>query len=128
MVTCMSLETRYQSLVTNGKHEALSDTTEDKGGSHSGFRPHELLEAALASCLNIWLRMYADEHGIPLGEVFTRVSLDRTTPGEVVFEYDVELAGPLTDAQRHRLMQVAKTCPVHQTLSKRISFANSKEA
>ena len=128
MITCRSLETRYQSLFTNGKHEALSDTTEDKGGSHSGFRPHELLEAALASCITMWIRMYADKHDIPLTEASTQVSLDRTTPGEVVFEYDVELAGPLTKAQRRRLMRVAKTCPVHQTLSKRISFASLKEA
>ncbi|MFQ5593616.1 MAG: OsmC family protein [Anaerolineae bacterium] len=128
MVTCRSLETRYRSLFTNGTHEALSDTTEDRGGSHSGFRPHELLEAAFASCLTIWVRMYADEHDIPLMEVSTQVFLDRTTPGEVVFEYDIELAGPLTEAQRRRLIQVAKICPVHQTLSKRISFANLKEA
>lgn len=72
--------------------------------------------------------MYADEHGIPLGQVSTRVSLNRTTPGEAVFEYDIELAGPLTEAQRRKLIQIAKTCPVHRTLSKSISFANLKEA
>lgn len=54
-------------------------TTPDKGGGNQGFRPHELLEAALATCMNIHLRMYAANHGIELGEVTTKVTLDRSS-------------------------------------------------
>ena len=50
---------RYQTQLTNGTHSTLSDTTRDKGGSELGFRSHDLLEATLASCMNITLRMYA---------------------------------------------------------------------
>jgi putative redox protein len=121
MIRCKSGEAQYQSLFSNGKFDGFSDATEDKGGRGSGFRPHELLEAALASCMNIHLRMYADHHGIPLSEVMTQVSLHRSA-GEVVFEYAIELDGSLPDDQRNKLMQIAETCPVRLTLSNDISF------
>ena len=41
---------------------ASSDNTPDKGGKGAGFRPHELLEAALACCMNMSVRMYAESH------------------------------------------------------------------
>lgn len=113
---------RYQTQLTNGTHCLLSDTTREKGGSESGVRPHELLEAALASCINITLRMYADQHGMALSDVTTRVKLDRSNPEETVFEYKVELQGTLSEQDRARLLGVAAKCPVRKTLSKRMGF------
>jgi putative redox protein len=125
MVEAKSQDVRYQTQLTSGAHSGISDTTRDKGGSESGFRPHDLLEAALASCMNITLRMYADQHAIPLSGVTTRVKLDRGKPEETVFEYEVELLGALTERDRARLLEVAGKCPVRQTLSKRIGFRAS---
>ena len=122
MVEAKSENIRYQTQFTSGAHSATSDTTRAKGGSESGFRPHDLLEAALASCINITLRMYADQHGIPLSGVTTRVKLDRSKPEETVFEYNVELSGNLTERDHARLLEVAEKCPVRQTLLKRIGF------
>ena len=122
MICAKSDLTRYQTRFSDGKHEGVSDTTADKGGQHSGFRPHDLLEAALAACVNMTVRMYADNHGIPLRGVTTNVSLDRIHPDEVVFRYEVELDGELTEEQRNRLLQAAGACPIRKTLSKRIRF------
>ncbi len=47
MIEAASGAVRYQTQLTNGTHSVISDTTQDKGGSGSGFRPHDLLEAAL---------------------------------------------------------------------------------
>jgi len=68
------------------------------------------------------VRMYADHHGIPLRGVTTSVSLDRTRPDEVVFQYELELDGELTAEQRDSLLRAAGACPVRRTLSKRIRF------
>ncbi|MBX3305672.1 MAG: OsmC family protein, partial [Nitrospira sp.] len=122
MVEATSKPVRYQTQLTSGAHSTLSDTTRDKGGSESGFRPHDLLEAALASCMNMTVRMYADKHGITLSGVTTRVTLDRSNPEETVFEYEVELEGELSEQDRARLLEVAGRCPVRKTLSKRIGF------
>jgi putative redox protein len=122
VITCKNEKLSYQTTVSNGKHIASADTTEDKGGHHSGFRPHELLEAALASCLNMHLRMYADHHNIFLDEVRTIVTLDRNLPDEAIFKYSIDMTGSLSDEQRVKLLQIAKTCPVHKTLLKKISI------
>ena len=122
MITCKNEKLKYQTIFFNGKHTAVADTTEDKGGHSSGFRPHELLEAALGSCMNMHLRMYADTHHIPLEEIHTSVDLDRSMPDQVIFKYAIEVQGPLSEQQRQRLLQIATTCPVHKTLSKTISL------
>ena len=57
MVEATSKPVRYQTQLTNGTHSALSDTTRDKGACESDFRPHDLLDAVLVSCMNITIRM-----------------------------------------------------------------------
>jgi putative redox protein len=122
MIEATSEHDRYRTRFTNGIHSADSDATPDKGGSGSGFRPHDLLEAAFATCMNIFLRMCADQNNIPLTDVKTKVRLDRTTADVTVFNYEIELPGSLIESDRERLLEMAKKCPVRQTLSKRIEF------
>jgi putative redox protein len=113
---------RYRTRFSDGVHEAVADTTVDKGGQHQGFRPHDLLEAALACCVNMSVRIYADNHGIPLRAVTTKTDLDRSRPSEVTFCYKLVLDGELTLQQKERLLEAAKACPIRQTLSKAIRF------
>ena len=120
MITTTSTVSRYQSRFSNGTHAAFSDTTPDKGGGSQGFRPHELLEAALGCCMNMHLRMYADNHGISLGDVTTTVTADRTDPLKTAFQYAIGFSEYLPPEQTAKLLRVAATCPVHHTLSKPI--------
>lgn len=106
---------------SNGSLAATGDTP-TLGGGEDGFRPHELLEAALACCLNMSVRMKAESADIPLDDVSTRVALDRTDE-ETVFRYELDMTGDLTDDQRDVLETAAATCPVRQTLSKEIGFS-----
>ena len=122
MIIAGSAAPAYLTPFTDGEHDAVADTTKEKGGSGGGFWPHTLLEAALATCINITLRKYADKHAIPLSAASTKVKLDRSRPEEVVFGYEVELQGNLTQPQQEALLKVAGDCPVKQTLLKRISF------
>ena len=112
-----SLPDRYAATFSNGDYSAPADTTAEKGGGDAGFRPHDLLEAALATCLTMTLRMAADERGFPLETVSANVTLDRSAKDEVVFEYSIELQGELTDAQREELLEAAGGSSVRQTLS-----------
>jgi putative redox protein len=122
VITCFSKKTPFDTWFTDGKHEGHCDAPAEKGGADAGFGPHELLEAALASCLNIYVRVCAQTHNIPLTGVVTEVTLERQNPGEVVFRYALELKGHLTEEQRWELIQAAQSCPVHQTLAGKISF------
>jgi putative redox protein len=107
---------------TNGTYTAQSDTTADKGGSGQGFRPHELLEAALASCMNMTVRMAAKKYNIPLSGVTVTVNLNRSQPDAPVFEWHVQFAEELTTEHRERLLSAVSRCPVHKTLSKSLQF------
>jgi putative redox protein len=122
MVIAASEASPYLTRFSNSKQTASADTTAEKGGGDLGFRPHELLEAALATCMNIHLRTYASNHGIELGEVHTTVTLDRSSPLEAVFNYSVQFSGQLDDEQREKLAEIAETCPVYRTLSKKLTF------
>jgi putative redox protein len=122
MICAKSDPNRYQTSYTDGVHVGIAGTTAEKGGTHSGFRPHDLLEAALAACISMTLRMYADRHEIPLQTVMTKVDLDRSNPDRTIFRYDLEIDGDLTAAQRDKLFAVASTCPVSKTLSRDVEF------
>lgn len=127
MIHADSRQTPYRTRFSDGVHQAYADARAEKGGRGAGFGPHELLEASLACCFNIWLRMYAAKHGIPLSGVDCRVTLKRDTPGQARFEYHVELDGPISPAQRQELLDQLLTCPVCRTLSGKISFRPIQE-
>jgi putative redox protein len=128
MTSATSQPARYQSLLSDGEHECLADAPAEKGGQHAGFRPHALLEAALASCVSMTVRMYADHHAIPLRSVTAKVTLDRSHPDEIVFRYEVDVDGDLTPEQKDRLLHAASACPVRKTLSKKIRFESGAGA
>lgn len=117
MIRASSLETAYQTAFTNGEHSAVADVPREKGGAGNGFGPHELLEAALATCLTMTVKMYADKHALPLAGASCEVRIDRSVPGSATLNYDLTLDGPLTPEQRRQLRDAASRCPVANTLT-----------
>jgi putative redox protein len=122
MIRTRSLPQRYTTALSNGRQEVFADAPIEKGGGGAGLGAHELLEAALAVCINMAVRMHADQHTIPLSSVTTRVSIQRPDGHTVRFDYGIELSGPLSAAQREELEAAARACPVRQTLSKHLEF------
>jgi len=128
MIVSTSESPHYRTRFSDGTHNGIADTTVENGGSDGGFRPHNLLEAALATCVNMAARMYAADHNIPLTGVTTRVKLDRNTTEQSIFGYEVEFAGDLTVEQTERLLLAANACPVRRTLSRTIVFESAVAA
>jgi putative redox protein len=124
MIHAWSDGPNYVTRFSDGTHQSVSDTTPDKGGSGGGFRPHDLLAAALACCVNMTVRMAAGNLDIPLESVTTRVNLNRDGSDQVVFQYEIELHGQLTEEQRAKLFRAAGACPVRKSLSKTLIFDN----
>jgi trans-aconitate methyltransferase/uncharacterized OsmC-like protein len=102
--------------VTNGRVETIADTTKAGVGSLDGFRPHELLETAVAACMGITARLKADELGVGPVEISTEVSLDRSDAARPVFRGRVTVRGARSDAERATLEDAAFRCAVSQTL------------
>ncbi len=131
MIRVSSLDVPYQTAFTNGTFDAVADVPVEKGGAGQGFGPHELLEAALATCLTMTAQMYAVEHTLPLHAARCEVRIDRSVPGAVTLYYALTLDGPLTGAQSARVREAVSRCPVARTLTGEIILApqpNEKEA
>lgn len=121
MIAANNSTSSTRTLVSSDGYSLPADTTPPKGAGE-GFRPHELLEAALASCTAITLRLVAEARGIPLRYVKVTIDLDRADPAKSVFRAQIEFDDQVTESDRKTLMAAARLCPVRKTLSKPIAF------
>jgi putative redox protein len=112
-------------VISNGVHQLVADAPVAKGGEGAGFGAHQLLEASLAACISMAVRMDAAARGLALDAVTVTVSLSRPDEKTTRFEYQLTVTGDLTDADRAGLDYAAQQCPVRSTLSKRLEFAPS---
>lgn len=116
MITSSIGKEQYKVTHSNGRHEFFADEPEDKGGKDTAPSPDELLEAALASCTLVTLRMYTDHKQWNIGEIHIVVSLQREQ-GKSIITRELKFEKQISDEQKHRLIQVAKACPVSKTIS-----------
>lgn len=114
-------ETNYQCCLAENEN-LLIDATAEKGGSGLGIRPHELLEAALASCMNISLRKSAESLGVNLKNVETYVRVNRELEGKTIFEYGYTILDDMDVTIKNKIAEVLNNAPVRKTLSRQIEF------
>src|ERR1017187_2569961 len=105
--------TLRQEIVIDGKHRLITDEPEDVGAEGSAPAPHELLPAALASCISTTLVMYANRKGWELGDVTVDVDYDhRSTPRHC--DVSINISSDLSSEQIAVLDKVAAACPVRR--------------
>lgn len=105
-----------------GGHALRADEPVALGGADSGPAPDEFVLAALAACTSITLRMYAARKQWPLESVDVTVDYVVRERDRNEFARRIVLHGPLDDAQRQRLLQVADACPVHRLLTGEVAI------
>jgi putative redox protein len=122
MLVCTSRAEKYRCDATAGDHTVSADATTDKGGMGNAMRPHQILEAAYASCLNMTVRMVCDRLGVSYEGVRVVVDLQRLEKSNR-FTYSINFEGELSAEDRIRIIQGAESCPVRRTLEKPFEFA-----
>ena len=127
---------RYQNDVTIGTMQFIADEPPSVGGDGAGPNPYDFLLAALGSCTNMTVKMYADRKGWPLDRLETHLrhakvhSEEGSDGGSSTAKVDrierhVVIDGALDSEQRARLMEIADRCPVHRTLHSQISIVTT---
>jgi putative redox protein len=126
-VLVAEIDHKFQQDVFSDHHHWNADEPAQVGGKNSGPDPYEHLLAALGACTAMTIRMYATRKDIPLEHVEVSLSHERNYLEDAsnVTEKNknmeslirkVQLFGPLNDAEKNRLMEIANRCPVHRTL------------
>jgi putative redox protein len=123
----------FEQILLDGRHTLRADEPVAVGGGDVGPSPYELLLMALGSCTSMTINMYATRKKWALDQVVVRLRHERAYPDDCVNCEDpkskidriwcsIELVGALDEAQRARLMEIARQCPVHRTLTNRIEI------
>ncbi len=105
--------------ITIRAHELLADMSVAEGGLDEGPSPHDLYDAALGACKALTMLWYARRNGIPLEDIHVGVERDASREREGVYRLvtRVAVAGPMSEAERAKLIEVAGKCPVHKLMT-----------
>jgi uncharacterized OsmC-like protein len=118
--------------VESGRHRFTVDEPLALGGTDTAATPYDLILAALGSCTSMTIGLYARKKRIPLENITVSLWHSKihaadceeceTREGRIDrIEVAIELTGALSEEQRTRLLEVAKMCPVHRTLTSEIN-------
>ena len=115
---------KFQLQIRTGKHLMFADEPADFGGLDSGPSPFQLLASALAACMTMTVRLYAERKEWAVERIRTAVGHTRE-PGQTPRDrFDIRIAfdGDLDAEQRERLIEIAGKCPVHRALDEGARF------
>ena len=105
----------------NGRHSIVTDEPANLGGTDLGPAPHELLAAAVASCVSTMVSLYAKRKSLDVSGLSVDVSYDNESDPKRV-EVRLHLPESLDRDQVERLERVAETCPVRRALEGEFVF------
>ncbi len=105
--------------VTLRQHAIVVDEPESNGGEDLGPTAHELYDSALGTCKAMTTLWYAQRKQIPVEGIEVTVERDDSEERKGIYRLHVTLAltGPLSEAQRQELLNVAAKCPVHRLMT-----------
>ena len=114
----------YKTELNARTHKLIGDEPIDVGGKDLGPRPGDFLRMSLASCTAITLRMYSNRKNMDVKQIEVTVSNSPTTD-KTVYQTEIKITGNISDADRERLIQIAKKCPMHKILTNPIQIEHT---
>jgi putative redox protein len=105
-------EMPYGVRIESGGHNLRADEPVQHGGGGSGPSPFGLLLSGLGACTAMTLRMYAERQRWPLEGVEVHLSYAVPDRTQRWIDRAITLHGPLDEARRAKLAEVAEKTPV----------------
>jgi len=129
---------KYETVLSAGQHELISDEPKHLGGGDKGPDPYDYLLMSLGSCTAITLRMYAERKEWPVEDIFVElryfkehaedcIDCDEKSAKIDKIEKELIVKGDLTQDQLDKLLEVSHKCPVNRTLNGTIEMSSKIE-
>jgi len=122
--TVQTAKGKFGQRIEIGPHTLIGDEPVESEGDDAGPNPFDFLLAGLGSCTSMTISAYARFKNVPLERVEVHLSQE-TKDGAHIFYRTIHLFGNLTDAQRTRMLEIANKCPIHRTLTGKISIESA---
>ncbi len=127
------IDDNFTTSIQTKNHALIADEPAHVGGDDFGPSPYEYLNAALAACTVMTLKMYAERKQWDLKEVFVYISHSRQHSEDLNIELErpkyldhiskkLKFVGNLDADQQEKLKEIASKCPVHRTLLNEVIF------
>ena len=127
------IEDNFTTKIQTKNHSMIADEPVKVGGNDFGPSPYEYLNASLAACTVMTLKMYAERKKWDLQEVFVYISHSRKHSDDLNMQVEkpkyldhiskkLKFVGNLDAAQKERLKEIASRCPVHKTIASEVIF------
>ncbi|WP_179351322.1 bifunctional alpha/beta hydrolase/OsmC family protein [Winogradskyella vidalii] len=127
------VENNFTTEIQTKNHAFIADEPASVGGSDFGPSPYEYLNAALAACTVMTLKMYAERKKWDLREVYVYISHSRKHSDDLNLVTEqpkyldhiskkLKFVGDLTTEQKDRLKEISSRCPVHKTIASEVIF------
>lgn len=127
------VEDNFTTSIQTNKHSMIADEPASIGGNDFGPSPYEYLNAGLAACTAMTLKMYANRKQWDLKEVFVYITHSRKHSDDLGVNIDkpthldhinkkLKFIGNLDLKQKERLKEIASRCPVHKTIASEVIF------
>lgn len=124
-------EDNFTTQIQTKKFSMTADEPVELGGNGFGPSPYEYLNAGLAACTAMTLKLYAERKKWDLQEVYVYLTHSRKHIDELKLESGrigcldfihkkLKVVGTLDEKQRNRLKEIAGKCPVHLTLQREV--------
>jgi len=108
--------------ISTSGFDFTADTTWGDRGGETAPTPHDLLDASLAACIAMTVRIAADARKTALDRVTVEVVNDDESPTSSSFHCTVTLEGDLSEKERAGLLRVAHACPISKLLTKTVEI------
>ncbi len=104
-------------------NKVITDAPTDNNGRGEAFSPTDLVCASLSSCMMTLMGMVAQREGIDMKNMSSEITKIMTSNPRKIAEIQIVFSHPglgVTDTQKQKLMQAARTCPVALSLSESV--------
>ncbi|MCH8535422.1 MAG: bifunctional alpha/beta hydrolase/OsmC family protein [Flavobacteriaceae bacterium] len=119
-------EDQFTTQIKINNHLLIADEPKEVGGDDLGPSPVDLVDAGLASCTLMTLKMYAKRKDWQLGNV--EIKMTKTSEGsgknkQHQIKRELKFGNKeLNEEQLDKLVQIADKCPVHRMLTEQKVF------